>query len=278
MTTLEAILLGIVQAITEFLPVSSSGHLVVFRSLWDIKDSPVVFDVLLHIGTTLATIFFYRNRIIWILKGLGRWTTSTLSRIRPADEEAKEALRMTGLILLSCLVTGVLGMPLKSVFESLFENPTAVGVAFLITASLLLLTKNHQVNLETEGIERITWKMAVIIGVAQFAAITPGISRSGMTIAAALLLGLQRKKAAEFSFLISIPAVLGANLIQLRGGTLDVALSTVLVGITVAFVFGLTALSFLVYLVKKGTFYQFSFYLYPLGVLVLIGALTGFLG
>ena len=277
MNLLFAFLLGTVQALTEFLPISSSGHLVVFQKFLDIQEASPAFDALLHIGTALATIYFYRRRIGRILSGSLHWCAHRMRKNGPSSPEATEAIRLLGLILLASIITAALGLPLKDLFESLFENTTAVGVAFLLTATLLLLTRKYQAGSEEAGLERVTLSMAILIGMAQFVAITPGISRSGATIGVALVLGLRRRTAAEFSFLISIPAILGANLIQLLEGGFEAGVLAIGLGVLTSFLFGLAALSLLVYLVRRGNFYQFAWYLFPLGLVVLLGSLLGWL-
>jgi undecaprenyl-diphosphatase len=277
MTLAHAIFLGVIQALTEFLPVSSSGHLVVFQQFMEVHEATPAYDALLHGGTALATIIFFHRAIRNLILGSWNWGLSRLSTSRQASSEDSEAIRLALLILLSSVVTAALALPLKDLFESLFDQPLAVGVAFLVTAAWLWLTRKHQAGREDAGLTRITLTMAIVIGLAQFVAVTPGISRSGATIGTALLLGLQRKKAAEFSFLISIPAICGANLIQFFEGQLLSGPLTVLAGFTSAFLAGLFALWLLVLLVRRGNFYQFSFYLAPLGAVVILASLAGWL-
>jgi len=277
MSPLYALLLGFIQALTEFLPISSSGHLVIFQEFFQIEEASPAFDAVLHLGTALATVYFYRRRISEILLGSCRWCAQRAQKGTPDPPEAAESIRLLGLIILCSAITAGLGLPLKDVFEGLFENTTAVGVALLLTAVLLVLTRKYQVGSEAAGRERVTLAMAILIGIAQFIAITPGISRSGSTIGLALVLGLRRKTAAEFSFLISIPAILGANLIKLLEGGLDAGVGAIVLGVGTSFFFGLAALGLLVRLVKRGNFYQFAYYLLPLGVAVLTASLVGWL-
>ena len=204
-----ALLLGIVQAVTEFLPISSSGHLVIFQKLLKIPQATPAFDALLHLGTAFATICFYHKRIGQILTGSFGWFFERFGSTSTGEAVNSDSIRLFGLIFLSSAITALLGLPLKNTFEDLFENPTAVGVAFLFTGVLLAGTRKFQANSENAGRDQITVLMAILIGFAQFIAITPGVSRSGATIALALMLGLRRHTAAEFSFLISIPAILG---------------------------------------------------------------------
>jgi len=275
MSWIHSLCLGIVQALTEFLPVSSSGHLVLFQEFLEIDEATPAFDAMLHIGTALATICFYRKRIVQILTDSLGWGHRRFLGGEPAGAEQREAVRLLSLIVLCTGITAVLALPLKDLFESLFENTTAVGVALLLTGSLLVLTRKYQAKSADEGTNRITLLMAVLIGVAQFIAVTPGISRSGTTISIALLLGLRRRTAAEFSFLISIPAILGANLIQLKDGGFSASPAVILLGTGASFLVGLAALAFLIRLVNRGGFYKFAYYLLPLGALVLLFSLAG---
>lgn len=277
MELFASFLLGLVQAITEFLPVSSSGHLVVFHHLLDLHEGSVAFDAILHLGTAAATLCFYRKQVIRIVVGTLRWLSERFGSSGPVSEEAAWSGDMSIKIVLCCFVTAALALPLEDFFESLFANPAAVGIAFLATGCLLLATKKWQVGAETEGLTHITYKMALIVGLTQFLAVTPGISRSGITIATGLLLGLNRSKAAEFSFLISIPIILGAGTLQLLKAGSAIGLAQLLIGVGTSFFGGLAALFLLIYLIRRGAFYMFSYYLFPLGILVLIAAAFGVL-
>jgi undecaprenyl-diphosphatase len=270
----HSFLLGVIQALTEFLPVSSSGHLAIYELYFDVRAN-LAFDVTLHVGTALATICFYYRRILWILSGTLTWCRQKLKISVDPDSSAGDAAHLAGMILLTTIITAALALPLKDLFEFIKHSPPLVALAFLITALVLWSTRKHQAASENEGLKTVTLKIAILIGIAQFAAVTPGISRSGTTIAAALLLGLQRNRAAEYSFLISIPAILGAAATDVLGGQLSTDWGIVLWGLIAAFVFGLGSLWLLVQLVRRGNFYMFSFYLVPLSALVLIGWLAG---
>jgi len=243
----------------------------------EIEGATPAFDALLHVGTVLATICFYHKRIIDILSGSLQWSLDRVRGNSSSEAHPQDSIRLLGLICLSAGITGALGLPLKDLFESLFENTTAVGIAFLLTGLLLWVTRSYQTKEEGIGRTRVTLWIAVGVGLAQFLAITPGISRSGATIGIALVFGLERKRAAEFSFLISIPAILGANLVKLLEEGLPTHLGAVVIGVGSAFLIGLAALRFLIFLVKKGNFYQFAYYLIPLGLVVIVTTLMGWL-
>ncbi len=278
MNWIESFLLGFIQALTEFLPVSSSGHLVIFQKFMKIEEANPAFNAFLHVGTALATIVFYRKILIQLHLGGWRWLRGTYLKGPLPGPGDGLAARTLGLLALTFFITGGLALPLKDHIESLFHAPAAVGLAFLITAGWLLLTIKYQTRSEKEGLIHLSLKVAVLMAIAQFIAVTPGISRSGATIGTALVLGLRRKEAAEFSFLMSIPVIFAASLLLfLDGGFGQISPLVVGVGFVSSFIFGLAALTLLVYIVRRGNFYIFSIYLLPLGILVLSASLLGFL-
>ena len=189
---LDSIILGIIQGLTEFLPVSSSGHLVLFGKLLNHQEEGNLFEVLLHFGTLVATIIVFRTHIMDLVKG-----------IFSGDSKSK-SLGIN--IVIASIPTAIIGLLFEDFMESLFDSPLLVSCALIFTGIILMSTKF--VKGETKD---LTWKMALIIGFAQAMAITPGISRSGSTIAIALLIGLSRKEAGNFSFLISIPVIGGVT-------------------------------------------------------------------
>jgi undecaprenyl-diphosphatase len=263
MTVLHAVLLGALQGVAEFLPISSSGHLVVLRELLGIDGIPVLFDVLLHFATLAAIFIVFRKRIGSILVSL--WN---LVRGRKTEADLPN-LRLTAMILLGSVFTAGLGF-LISRYE--FEGyPKLVSALFLVTAALLLVASRFGGG--TARYETMKPRHGIITGIAQGIGVLPGISRSGITISAALLSGMNREQAGEFSFLISIPAILGAFLLSLDEAaelSARVALVPLAVGILTAFVVGLFSLVFLLRLVRRGKLHYFSFYLIPVGILGLI--------
>lgn len=253
---LQAILLGVVQGLTEFLPVSSSGHLVLIQAWlgesFEFKDFAVAFDLSLHVGTLLPVLLHYRLDILRMVKSL-----------HPSNED-KDARRMVLWIVVATIPTGLIGIFCKDLFEQLFHSPQAVALALLGTGGLLLLTRGHGI---AQGKE-IDLRIALIVGVAQGLAITPGISRSGTTIAVGLLLGLGRERAARFSFLLSIPAIVGAAVLVAKDGV-ELAsghAAAVGLGLVVSALVGYGALVFLVQLVRSGRLHLFTLYLWPLAL------------
>ena len=242
-TIQQAIFLGIVQGLTEFIPVSSSGHLVFFQSLFGLKEPQLFFDIMLHLGTLMAVVVFFRQDIWEIIQGIRR-------SLR--EKEVHPSARLFLWIILATLPTGLMGVLLKDWFESLFAEPKTVGVMLLITGSFLWLTR--LTKKEGRTIEKMTWVDSILIGIAQGIAIIPGISRSGITITAGLFRGLDRELSGKFSFLLSIPAILGATVLEFRkiGTQGEIGLS--LLGMVVAFFVGLFSLGFLMKIIKSGKY------------------------
>ncbi|MCB9637556.1 MAG: undecaprenyl-diphosphate phosphatase [Myxococcales bacterium] len=271
MNLLDAIGLGILQGLTEFLPVSSSGHLTVAQYLLKYSKHNILFDVVVHVGTLLAVLWVFRE-------SLAIYVRSTIGLVRPSKEVAgmgflERCQQDTGLreifwIGAATFPTAVIGLTGKKYFEQAFSSPTTVAWMFVVTGALLLLTRflrEGDRECSTLGL-----MPALIIGIAQGLAITPGISRSGTTIAFALIVGMRRDEAARFSFLLAIPAIAGAALLELRKlHGLD-GLLPFLVGGVAAAVTGFFALVWLLKLVRKGKLYWFTPYLWTLATVLLV--------
>ncbi len=258
MTLLQALFLGALQGVAEFLPVSSSGHLLVFRNWLGLGDVPLLFDILLHGATLLAVLAVFRSRVGELLAVLGRFL---IGRRR---EEDSPALRLIGVILVATVFTGGIGAGISKL--DMENYPRAASVCFVLTGLILLAARSLRGRF---GYEQIGWKTGVITGVAQGLGVFPGISRSGITISASLASGLKRERAGEYSFLISLPAIAGAMVLDLGdAGALAQAVNPW--GMAAAFFtslgVGLVSLLFLLRLVRRGQLYWFSFYLIPFGV------------
>ncbi|MDD9944707.1 MAG: undecaprenyl-diphosphate phosphatase [Myxococcales bacterium] len=267
---LQAALLGVVQGLTEFLPVSSSGHLVLAQAAYGesfiFAEQAVAFDLVLHLGTLLPVFWFYRVE-------LGSMVRATLGSSPFAERAGVLSWVRTDphrylalLVVLATVPTALMGVLLKDVFERLFHSVTAVCVALLLTGALLFATRFARRADAAE--QNLNVRLALLIGVVQGLAITPGISRSGSTIAVALLLGLDRESAARFSFLMSIPAICGAVVLMLRDGialaeTDPLVLAT---GFGSAMLVGYGALVMLVALVRRGNLHRFTYYLWPAAI------------
>jgi len=252
---IAAAILGAVQGLTEFLPVSSSGHLAFFSSfLPSLGADGVAFDLLLHIGTLLPVLFVYRRDLLNISSDLFSGTEPFLKR---------EGVSLLMLLVIGSIPTAVLGLGFKDTFESFRENLVYVGCFFAITATMLYCIRFAPRG--ERGLKLFTWKHALAIGLVQGLAIAPGISRSGSTIAMALFLGINRQLAAKYSFLLSIPAILGAFVLKLDELLITSENAVAFgVGFCVSAAVGYLALVILIRLVKSGDFSKFCWYLYPL--------------
>ncbi len=248
----ESIILGLIQGLTEFLPVSSSGHLVIFSSLLGKVNDGILFDLMLHFGTLLATIVVFRKKIMSLILGLFK--------------KDPESIKSTLLIVVACIPTGLIGIIFKTPLESLFDKPLIVSCTLFLTGIIIFSSRFRGNGTATFG-----YKTALMIGIVQGLAIIPGISRSGSTIAISMLIGIDRKEAGEFSFLISIPAIFGAVLLKSRDVLADPALSASIgagevVGTLVSFIVGVIALKWLLSFVQKGKLHYFAPYVWAVSI------------
>lgn len=260
MTILQALILGLFQGVSEFLPISSSGHLLALRHLFSLEEVPRLFDVILHAATLLSVLVVFRVRIGGILAALFRWAAR-----RPdlSDGDA-ENLALVLPALAATAVTAVIGLGIEKYLP--VRSPRTVCALFLVTAALLLASSRFR---GARGYERIGPVRGAWIGLAQGIGVFPGISRAGITISAGLAAGLDRDTAGEFAFLLAIPAIAGALLLELKdladlGAT--VAPAPLVIGFLAAFVSGIAALSLLMPLVRKGRLAWFAAYLIPAGL------------
>ncbi len=268
MSLLQAILLGIVQAATEFLPVSSSAHLVLVPFLlgWQLPtDQAFVFDVLVQLGTLLAVIVYFWRDLWAIVRG---WVLALLHR-KPFETQAA---RLGWYLILATIPAGVLGVLFKDGVERAFASPLAAGGFLLLTAALLWTAERW--SQPTQSLETLDWKMALWMGAGQALAILPGVSRSGATISAGMARGLRRADAARFSFLMSLPVMLAAGLL----GVLDLRqvqglasfLPVLLVGFAVAALVGYLVIRWLLGYLLQRSMRPFAFYCVGLALLVLL--------
>ncbi|MCB0220792.1 MAG: undecaprenyl-diphosphate phosphatase [Chrysiogenetes bacterium] len=272
MTHLDALILGIVQGLTEFLPVSSSGHLVLGQALLGLKQHSIEFDVVVHVATLLAVVVYFRSEVRMLIAD----SLSALKE-RPADVmDANQRLvgaRLTLLVIAASIPTAIIGLGFEDLFEQLFSSVRAVGGFLLVTSALLWLTwKRGGEESSAPRYETLNVRRALVIGLAQGAAIAPGVSRSGSTIASALLCGVERRSAASFSFLISIPAILGAVVVRADelGAIPADQYGVLALGFASALISGLCGLWFLMRIVNRGGLYLFGFYTAAVGIAALI--------
>jgi undecaprenyl-diphosphatase len=258
MSLWQGILLGLVQGLTEFLPVSSDGHLAVIGHIAGVRTPGVFVEVALHVATLGSILVVYGKRFTQLALGV--------LRRQPED------LRYAGLLLIGMIPAGLVGIFFEDLIARAFDSLLAAGIGFLITGAALWSTRHRPV----EGASRPSPRGALIIGLAQALAPLPGVSRSGMTITSGLWVGLGAVPAADFSFLMAIPLIAGAGLVEARHATADLALVgavPLLVGCLVAFVSGVFAIRFLVAMLRRGRFYAFAPYCFAIGTLTIVYAL-----
>lgn len=259
MTTSAAVFLGLIQGLTEFLPVSSSGHLVIAQQEMGLQGPQLAFDVLLHLATLLAVLLYFRRDV-----------TRLLASLLPGGD--RPSRKVVGLICLATVPTGVIGLGIDHYEKALFGSATFAASMLLVTGLILVAAERTRPgNLAMDG---ISWVKALLIGVAQGLAVLPGISRSGSTIAAGLAVEMDAVAAAHLSFLISIPAILGAVTLEGRdiaavaGSTGSV--TPMVAGALVAFVSGLMAIHLLLKLLARRKLWPFSVYCWALALWVLL--------
>ncbi|OQX16213.1 MAG: hypothetical protein BWK80_40400 [Desulfobacteraceae bacterium IS3] len=269
METIQGFILGIVQGLTEFLPISSSGHLILFQHLFGLKEPELFFDISVHAGTLVAVIIFFRKElwaiIVSVIHFLSLWIKKQASF---NDIQENPDVKMAFLIIIGSVPTGIIGLLFREIAEELFSSVFIVGFMLLVTGLLLWMTR--RVKAVGRNITGFSLKDALIIGTVQGIAITPGISRSGSTIAAGTLLGLNREMAAKYSFLLSIPAIVGAEILSLKDMSFQAIDNAVIVGTIIAGIVGYFALTLLTYIVKKGQLHIFSPYCWAIGIAALI--------
>ncbi|PWL28557.1 undecaprenyl-diphosphatase UppP [uncultured Roseivirga sp.] len=263
MTWFEALILGLVQGLTEFLPVSSSGHLEITKAIFgdnSLPEESLLMTVVLHAATALSTIVIFRKDIAEILKGLLQFKN---------NEEFRFSLK----IIISMIPAAVVGVLFEEEIEQFFGgNLLLVGSMLILTAGLLFLADKAKSTLNP-----VSYKNAFVIGVAQALAILPGISRSGATISTSVLLGVDRQKAARFSFLMVVPLILGKMAKDILSGDLaetQTEASLLIIGFIAAFVAGLVACQWMIALVKKSQLKYFSFYCMIVGIIAIIYTLA----
>lgn len=272
MDIIQAIIMGIVQGLTEFLPVSSSAHLVIVPELMGVKSS-LAFDTLLHVGTLVAVVGYFWKDILAMIKAFISSLTDIFHGNFKQGIKEDSFKRLTWLVLVGTIPAGLMGVLFKDQFESLFSSITAVGFFLLITGVILWgaewIAKRNSENQDKE-VKDVTFANSLVIGLFQGFAIAPGISRSGSTIAAGLFLGLDRKLAARYSFLLSIPAILGAALIQAKDiVSFDSGLGVLIGGFISALIFSYLAVKFMMSYIQKHSLIVFSYYCWIVGALTL---------
>ena len=248
MTIIDGIILGIIQGVTEFLPISSSGHLVIAQELLGIKQPGNQFEILVHMGTLASIIVIFFDDIRFLFLSINK----------------KGTQKFISYIIIGTIPAVLLGLGFKDTLESLFENTYYVGCALIFTGIILFISNNVK-RMEKDN----SYHKSFLIGIAQALAIIPGISRSGMTISCALLLGLSAKESARFSFLLAIPVIFGAGLLMALDidDGLQIEPAVALAGLISSFIIGIIALKWLLDLLQDGKLHYFGVYCFFVGTL-----------
>ncbi len=273
MDILSAIVLGVVQGLTEFLPVSSSGHLVIFHEIFgmnDLEESHLLFDTMLHVGTIVSILLVYRKDIVELIIAFFEMILDAFKG--KFDVKTSPEKRMVWLLIIGTIPAVIIGLIFKDIFEMMFKSIRLVGFTLLFTGFLLLLTNRIAKGSKNE--KTTSYSNALFIGLFQSLAIIPGISRSGSTIVGGLLNGLKKEFAIKFSFLMSIPAILGAAVLQIpdisKRSFDSASIFPYIIGTIMAAVVGFFAIKFLIKLLEKGKFYIFSYYCWTVGLISII--------
>jgi undecaprenyl-diphosphatase len=268
MTNLQAIILGIVQGATEFLPISSSGHLVIVPHIlgWEFStDQAFVFDVWVQLGTLVAVILYFWKEIYWI-------TFSTVTSIWEPRHRSRPEVRLGICIIVATLPAAIGGVFLKARVEQAFSNPYTTVVFLILTAMLLLIAE--RAGKRQIPLENITWRDAFWIGMFQILSLFPGLSRSGSTITGGMLRNLDRRSAARFSFLMSVPIMVGAGLYTipdlLKIQNLSTFITPIVIGFVTSMIVGYLSIRWLLKYLSHNSFYPFIIYLISVSLIILL--------
>lgn len=263
MELLQAFILGMVQGLGEFLPISSSAHLIIAPYLFNWPDQGLAFDIALHWGTIIAVMAYFRNDIWNLIRGFFH----TLS---PSTRDIQNNIyqKLSWLIILATIPAAIIGKIFEQQVETAFRNPILIAFTLAIVGFVLLVADRYSHKIK--NLNKATWQSALIIGMAQAIAIIPGISRSGATITAGLAQGFTREDAARFSFLMSVPIVLGAGLLKLPDISHIENFAPVIVGFFSAMIFGFLAIKYMLRYISKQSFAVFAWYRFGLAALIFI--------
>ena len=273
---ITASILGIIQGLTEFLPVSSSGHLAIVANLLDYNEPGLLLEASVHIGTVIAILVYFRKRIGLLIGGLVTNNTAPLGSAH-ASVSRYSPRRILGLLAISFLCTGVVAMITKGWATSAFDNPAFVGVLFFITALILVSTRFIRSQSSNADLLGFGIKVAILIGVLQGLAIFPGISRSGITIVAALWAGQNNQVSAEYSFFLAIPTIIAASIYSFWNVgdiPLDVSFQLVIAA-GIALGVGLVSMHWLIRWLQQGRLWWFSVYCAFIGTISIAGSFLG---
>lgn len=266
MNSVESVVLGVIQGLTEFLPISSSGHLVIFQNLFGLKEANVGFDISVHIGTLMAVVIYFWEDIQSMIITLCRFLCSLHKRTTYTSSTLKDPdMRFILMIVVGSIPTAIIGLLFYQIVDQLFSSVVIVGIMLFVTGLLLWLTR--MIKTVGRDIELLTIRDALVIGIVQGMAILPGISRSGSTIAVGLFLGISRGTAAKYSFLLSLPAILGAGLLMIKDIPNDphFSLTITFIGTMTSCIVGYLSLKLLVFIINRGNLHFFTPYCWIVG-------------
>ena len=275
-SAIHALILGLIQGLTEFLPVSSSGHLAIVSKLLDYNEPGLLLEASVHIGTVIAILVYFRKRIGFLIVGLVTNNTAPLGSAH-ASVSGYRPHRILGLLAISFFCTGLIAMITKGWATSAFDNPAFVGVLFFITALILVSTRFIRSQSSNADLLAFGIKVAILIGVLQGLAIFPGISRSGITIVAALWAGQNNQVSAEYSFFLAIPTIIAASIYSFWNVgdiPLDVSFQLVIAA-AIALSVGLVSMHWLIRWLQQGRLWWFSVYCAFIGTISIAGSFLG---
>lgn len=264
MQLLEALFLGFLQGITEFLPISSSGHLIIAEKIMGIHLPGLTFEVFLHLASLLAVLFYFRKDILRLMQEFFLYSIKK-------DPQYKSSFFFSLYLLVATLVTGVLGVALEDFLGENLKSMTTIGVSLLITGAFLLFIEKI-VHYGGRKEESMTFKDALVVGLAQTVAVIPGISRAGSTLVASLWLGLEKETAVRFSFLLSIPVILGSGLLMIPKmdmAALEMSSSALAVSFLASFFAAVAGIKWLIVFLEKSRLSWFAYYCLAAGLAVL---------
>ena len=250
MNFIQAIVLGLIQGITEWLPISSSGHLVLFQNLFGLEQ-PVSFTIILHLSSLLVILIVFRKDILDLIKGVLKLE--------------EKSLKMLIYLAIGSIPIGVAGFLFNDLIKSIFNDLRTIGISLLFTSAMLFFSKIPYTKTKKLG-----FKNTLLIGLFQAIALLPGVSRSGMTISTGLIRGVKREEAAKFSFLLFIPAIIGATAFEFQNFVNITQVPELIVSFIVSTIVGLICLNFLLKIIKQNKFYKFGWYCLVLGLIVLL--------
>ena len=273
MDILQGIIIGIVQGLTEFLPVSSSAHLIFAQEFLGVHQPGIAFDVLLHLGTLVAVISYFFKDIIEMIKAFfGSLVDIFKGKFKEGFKEDSYK-KLAWMVIIGTIPVGIIGILFNSEIEATFNSLTIPAFFLLITGILLYVSQ--RLNVGKKDIKDCSIKESILVGIGQACALIPGLSRSGTTIASGLLIGLDKEFAAKFSFLLAVPAIIGATVTQLDGiGTgIDANLIPYVLGFVASLISGYLAISILLKLIREISLDIFAFYCWIVGAIVLVYSL-----